>query len=96
MPVRKCGNGKWRIGSGPCMYTSEEAANRAYRGYLASEGSKDAFPALALYDGLQKAAAADDKPPAKKYKTKKPKKPKKDDKPTSGVEELTKGVDALT
>lgn len=35
MPVRRCPNGKYRIGSGPCMYTSKEKADRAYRAYLA-------------------------------------------------------------
>jgi hypothetical protein len=34
MPVLKCGNDKWRIGTGPCMYTSKEKADRAYRAYL--------------------------------------------------------------
>lgn len=35
MPVRKCDNGKFRIGDGPCMYTSKAKAERAYRAYLA-------------------------------------------------------------
>jgi hypothetical protein len=35
MPVRKCPNGKWRIGSGECMYTSREKAVAAYQAYLA-------------------------------------------------------------
>lgn len=39
MPVIKCPNGKWRIGSGPCMYTSEAAAERAYKAYRAKEHS---------------------------------------------------------
>lgn len=37
MPVTKCPNGKYRIGSGPCMYTSEEKAQRAYVAYLAKK-----------------------------------------------------------
>ena len=37
MPVRKCSNGKWRIGEGPCIYKSEKSAERAYRGYLAAK-----------------------------------------------------------
>ena len=37
MPVHKCSNGKFRIGSGPCMYRSQGKAEKAYRGYLASE-----------------------------------------------------------
>lgn len=40
MPVESCGNGKWRIGDGECMYTSEESANRAYRAYLAQEADE--------------------------------------------------------
>lgn len=43
MPVYKCSNGKWRIGSGACMFTSKEAADRAYAAYLAQKGGdKDA------------------------------------------------------
>lgn len=41
MPVRKCNNGKWRIGDGECVYTTESAANRAYRAYLAMEDDED-------------------------------------------------------
>lgn len=37
MPVRKCENGKYRIGSGRCVYKTREAAQRAYRGYLGSK-----------------------------------------------------------
>ena len=40
MPVIKCPNGKWRIGSGPCMYTSKEKADRAYGAYKAEKGQK--------------------------------------------------------
>ena len=40
MPVRKCVNGKWRIGNGPCMYTSKAKADKAYRAYLAKKGKK--------------------------------------------------------
>lgn len=43
MPVRRCSNGKYRIGSGPCMYTSQAKANSAYRGYLGKKhGGKGA------------------------------------------------------
>lgn len=35
MPVLKCKSGKYRIGSGPCIYTSKAAAERAYKAYLA-------------------------------------------------------------
>jgi len=40
MPVRKCPNGKWRIGSGKCMYKSKVKALRAYRAYLSKKGKK--------------------------------------------------------
>lgn len=35
MPVRKCANGKYQIGSGPCMYKTKASAQRAYKAYLA-------------------------------------------------------------
>lgn len=37
MPVRKCSNGKYRIGDGECMYKSKASADRAYKGYLGSK-----------------------------------------------------------
>jgi HK97 family phage prohead protease len=40
MPVEKCSNGKYKIGDGECIYTSEENANRAYVAYLAEESDK--------------------------------------------------------
>lgn len=40
MPVKKCSNGKYRIGDGPCMYTSKRKAVRAYRAYLAKAKAK--------------------------------------------------------
>lgn len=40
MPVERCENGKWRIGDGECVYTSEENAERAYLAYLAQEGDE--------------------------------------------------------
>jgi hypothetical protein len=40
MPPRKCANGKWRIGNGPCIYDTKEKAVRAYRGYLAAQSRK--------------------------------------------------------
>lgn len=33
MPVYKCTNGKYKIGTGRCMYTSKSAADRAYKAY---------------------------------------------------------------
>lgn len=37
MPVIKCSNGKYRIGSGDCIYKSRASAERAYAGYRASK-----------------------------------------------------------
>lgn len=42
MPVRKCANGKYRIGSGPCKYRTKAAAQRAYRAYLARRHDSNA------------------------------------------------------
>jgi len=35
MPVTRCPNGKYRIGSGPCVYSTREDAERAYAAYRA-------------------------------------------------------------
>ena len=35
MPVIKCKNNKYRIGTGPCVFTSKEKAERAYAAYRA-------------------------------------------------------------
>lgn len=35
MPVIKCSNKKYRIGSGQCMYKTKDSAERAYKGYQA-------------------------------------------------------------
>jgi HK97 family phage prohead protease len=35
MPINRCENGKYRIGEGECMYTSQESAREAYVAYLA-------------------------------------------------------------
>jgi len=35
MPVSKCSNGKYKIGSGKCMYDSKAKAEEAYKGYMA-------------------------------------------------------------
>ena len=40
MPVIKCGQNKWRIGSGPCIYTSKASAERAYAAYRAKTHDK--------------------------------------------------------
>lgn len=31
MPVTKCSNGKWRIGTGPCMYRTKKSAEAGQR-----------------------------------------------------------------
>ena len=41
MPVHKCPNGKYRIGSGKCMYDSKEKAEKAYRAYRAKKHSNE-------------------------------------------------------
>jgi len=35
MPVYKCSNGKYRIGSGKCMYKTKESASKAMKAYKA-------------------------------------------------------------
>lgn len=40
MPVYKCSNGKWRIGSGSCMYKTKVAAERAYAAYRTKQVAK--------------------------------------------------------
>lgn len=37
MPVSKCSNGKWKIGTGKCMYDSKAKAEKAYKGYMAKK-----------------------------------------------------------
>lgn len=41
MPVNSCGDGTYRIGDGPCKYTSRESAIEAYVAYLAQEEDND-------------------------------------------------------
>jgi hypothetical protein len=41
MPVLKCSNGKFRIGTGPCIYTSQKNAEKAYRAYLVRKAIKE-------------------------------------------------------
>jgi len=36
MPVSKCSNGKWKIGSGPCIYDTKEKAEKVWKAILAS------------------------------------------------------------
>ena len=40
MPVKKCSNGKYRIGSGKCKYVTQKSADKAYSAYLAKKKGK--------------------------------------------------------
>jgi hypothetical protein len=40
MPCKQCSGGKWRIGKGPCKYTSKEKCQAAYKAYLAKVNQK--------------------------------------------------------
>ena len=35
MPVKQCANGKWRIGSGDCIYDTKEKALEVWKAILA-------------------------------------------------------------
>lgn len=37
MPVKKCSNGKYRIGNGKCKYKTKKSAKKAYKGYKAKK-----------------------------------------------------------
>jgi hypothetical protein len=42
MPVRSCGGGKFKIGSGRCVFKTKKAALKAQRGFFASrKGRKE-------------------------------------------------------
>lgn len=53
MPVSKCPNGKYRIGSGGCMYDSKEKAEKAYKGYLASKREDLKYEISSLEEDLK-------------------------------------------
>lgn len=40
MPVLKCSNGKFRIGTGPCIYTTKAKAEKAYAAYRAKQAQE--------------------------------------------------------
>lgn len=40
MPCKQCSNGKYRLGSGKCMYTSLENCKKAERAYYAKKNKK--------------------------------------------------------
>ena len=46
MPVLSCGNGKFRIGKGKCIYKSKASAERAYKGYLGKKYGEAVFGVL--------------------------------------------------
>ena len=41
MPVLKCDNGKWRIGSGKCIYSTRKKAANAFRGFLGARHARE-------------------------------------------------------
>jgi len=43
MPVIKCSNGKYRIGSGGCVYDTEEKANQVWKAILAGSKFADSY-----------------------------------------------------
>lgn len=51
MPVRKCSNGKWRVGSGACIYDTKEKAIKVYQAILA-QGKFEAKKVSLDYDGV--------------------------------------------
>ena len=48
MPVMKCPNGKWKIGTGQCMFHSKELAVKAYQAYLSDPANRSAEAELGL------------------------------------------------
>lgn len=53
MPVRRCSNQKYRIGSGKCIYTSKEKAEKAYGGYRPAKHI-DEEPEYEINDAMKK------------------------------------------
>ena len=51
MPVRKCSNGKWRVGSGACIYDTKEKAIKVYQAILA-QGKFQVEKVSLDYDGV--------------------------------------------
>jgi HK97 family phage prohead protease len=43
MPITRCDNGKWRIGDGECVFSSEANAARAYSEYLENEEKAETY-----------------------------------------------------
>lgn len=57
MPIYACSNGKYRIGDGECMYTSQDSAERAYSAYLAQEEEKSLELKEETYNDYPEAAS---------------------------------------
>jgi hypothetical protein len=53
MPCIKCDNGKWRIGSGKCMYKSKESCEKALRDYHATKNCNELIRKV-ISDGRRK------------------------------------------
>ena len=53
MPVHKCPNGKYKIGSGKCMYESKAKAESAYKGYLAQKREELKYELTLELEGLK-------------------------------------------
>ena len=53
MPVHKCPNGKWRIGSGGCNFDSKAKAEAAYKGYLAKKREDLKYEISSLEEDLK-------------------------------------------
>lgn len=41
MPVIKCSNGKWKVGTGACIYETKEQAVKVYQAILAGGKMKE-------------------------------------------------------
>lgn len=50
MPVRECNNGKWKIGSGACIYDTKEKAVEVWQAILAGGGEYMADKSKISYD----------------------------------------------
>lgn len=64
MPVLKCSNGKYRIGSGACIYDTEEKATQVWQAILASgkyaEDSYNDYPEAAVENAKRALKWADE------------------------------------
>jgi len=65
MPVYKCPNGKYRIGSGKCMYSSKAVALKAYAAYRAITHAEAFLLYIRLVVGAVKKSLGEDTTTAK-------------------------------